>query len=763
MIGTLALGVGLVAGILSFADGYLFRPLPFPGADRVYEVRDPDATIARALKATEARALAEGPASRYGFVEWSVARSVSPELQVGERRIALQAYEVSQGFRDVVKLPLALGRDFTAADHVPGAPGVAWLTWRFWQRELGGDPNVIGTQLRGTTATGEQVIEVVGVLSRHVSSFDLNNRPPDLVVPAPPSTRVGPNMLASPLIALPEGVSVEQATAEISAALQSVAPAPPDRVRRVTLSALVDLQIRGGAPTARVLLTGALLVFVLAAMNLVHLTLGRAVARSHEFTIRASLGASRWRLLRLGVVESLLLAATGISAGLALGFTLFQIIATVVPDFPTAGRNLALVPMAFDGRVVIAASLLGLIVALLGGVLPMWWARRQAAVSPGRSTTDRRTSRAARLILTSELTIATVVLVGTTFIGVGIYRYLNQPLGFQFDDTYRVTVSRNGRLPGPESASVMHALAQMPGVRGVGPYQATPTGTPVGSGGRTYTLNEMRVWTLAPGFLDTWRPTLRSGRWFAPGEYVAAPEVVIVDRNAARLVFGDRSPLGETIRVGDSERTVIGVTDVRRDQLEREPVPVVYLPAPATITSGTFALWHPSAEIDDVTQRVQSVVSSVSPGSEVIVRPVTFDTLFLRGVGEPRFQAPIVLAFGILAVLLASVGVFGVVSYQVEGRTREFAIRIALGATRLEIWRRVVREAVVPATLGLVIGSTLAWWLERTVESAAFGWSSSGPLAIGVVAVSLLIVAVLATLRPARRAATVDPATTLRA
>lgn len=364
-------------------------------------------------------------------------------------------------------------------------------------------------------------------------------------------------MLASPLVALPEGVTVEQATAEIGAALQTIAPAPAGRVRRVTLRPLADQQMRGGTPTARVLLAGALLVFVLAAMNLVHLTLGRAIARSQEFTIRASLGASRWRLLRLGVVDALLLAVTGIGAGLALGFVLFQVMAAVVPDYPTAGRNLALVPMVFDARVATAAAMLGLTAAVIGGVLPVWWAGRAAAAT-GRVTTDRRTSRVGRFILTSELTIA------------------------------------------------------------------------------------------------------------------------------------------------------------------------------------------------------------ASPGAAALVTPITFETLLLRGIGESRFQAPIVLAFGVLAVVLAAVGVYGVVSYQVEGRTREFAVRIAVGATRLDVWKRVMREVVVPSVLGLVCGSALAWWLERTVESAAFGWSSSGPLAILLVSIGLLVVVILATLRPARRAATVDPSTSLR-
>ncbi|MEO6222983.1 MAG: ABC transporter permease [Vicinamibacterales bacterium] len=358
VVTTLALGLGLASAIFSFADGYLFRPLPFPGGDRAYYVRDPHAQIA--LKASDVVALRGSQVAGYGFVEWSPA-SLGGELVIGERKVSPLVYEVSLGFSDTLKLPLVAGREFSPEDHLAGAPRVAWLSHRFWRLEFGGDTGAVGRPLRVERNGAVEELRIVGILGPEVASFDLNNSPPDLVVAERGPRRVGANMLSFPLVLLPNGVSVEQASQEISAALQAVAPAADGRPREVRLRALSTAQTAGGRPTAKVLLTGALLVLLLASMNLIHLLLSRSMARAQEVATRASLGASRWRVIRVFLVESLLLGAVGITLGLAVGKALSVLISTNVPQWPTAGRNLALVPMLFDLRVIAIAVLLGII------------------------------------------------------------------------------------------------------------------------------------------------------------------------------------------------------------------------------------------------------------------------------------------------------------------------------------------------------------------------------------------------------------------
>jgi putative ABC transport system permease protein len=364
LVCTLAVGLGLGAAIFSFADGYLFRPLPFHSPDQLYFVRDSHARIA-SLLAGETNALRRSDVGVFGFVEWSTAARISAnEMIVDGRQVRVLAYEVTPAFGQVLRIPLVAGRLFEDADHQDGAAIGAWISHRFWQRELGGDPTILNRSYR---VTGGHAVDVtiVGILDRGVASFDLNNAPPDLVVPA--LVEVAPqvvnrNALSFPIVRLPGTMTRAEGEARISAALQAVAPPGDGRPRAVRLRPLRDVQVQGGQPTARVLFAGALLVLLLVAINVAHLLLAQGVARAGEIATRAALGASRWRIVRLFLVESVILGTAGTTGGLLMGAWLSEIIAARIPQYPTAGRNLALVPMVFDARVVVSAVTLARII-----------------------------------------------------------------------------------------------------------------------------------------------------------------------------------------------------------------------------------------------------------------------------------------------------------------------------------------------------------------------------------------------------------------
>jgi putative ABC transport system permease protein len=439
IVATLVLGLGLASAIFAFADGYLFRPLPFPAADRLYHVLDPSNKIQGMLRASDLAALRANSPSDLGFVEWSISdRAVSGELDLGNRRASVMAYEVSPGFRRTVELPLIAGRDFSDADHRDSQPTPAWLTYRYWQREFGRDRSVLGRSFRVLTLAGRTTtVEFVGILGPEATSFDLNNEPPDIVVPDVDPAKVQPTWLALPIVRLPDGVSREQAEARIASLLQSAAPASDGTPRVVRLRSLHEYQVSGGRPTARVLFAGAMLVLLLATINLVHLLLTRGVARAGEIATRAALGAGRWRLTRLFLTESLMLGAIGAGGGLLGGAWLSTVIEASIPRLPTGGRNMALVPMMYGWRTVLFACALGLLVAIIGGLWPARRALKRSLAWTNRSASGLRGSIPARLsraILASELAVATIVMVGTVFIGLGIWRYLNQPLGFDYDD-----------------------------------------------------------------------------------------------------------------------------------------------------------------------------------------------------------------------------------------------------------------------------------------------------------------------------------------
>ena len=763
---TLVLGLGLASAIFAFADGYLFRPLPFPGADRTYFVSEPKAPIAAALRFTDTRLLRSSSVAELGFVEWSSGRRIGgSEILIDGRPVEFYAHGVSAGFRKTLPLPLIAGRDFTDDDHREGEPVPAWISYRFWTRELGGVRDAIGRTYE-VTGTRRQRIVVVGIMGPAVASFDLNNRPPDAVVPEVPPQKVGPNLLSFPLVRLPDDISVEQALARISAVLNGSAPASDGRQREVRLRSLTEIQLRGGKPTARVLSAGAMLVLLLATINLVHLLLTRGVSRAAEIATRAALGASRWRLSRLFLTESLMFGIVGIVGGLLLGNWAASVIEAAIPRFPTGSRNMALVPMQFDWRVVGFAAMLGLCVALIGG---LWPARRalRATLTLGNRTSAGVVAvvaaRTSRLILASELTVTTVVMLGTVFIGLGIWRYLHQPLGFEYRDRLSVFVERNNsrEATAAEAETVLRTIRTIPGVRASSSYQPGRAAA-VEIPGVVIDPKSVGASTVPLGFLEAWGMRVLAGRWLTGEEFSDGAPVAVVDRKFASLVWGSADVVGREVRIGGMPHRVVGVVEHQKRRLSVELSGQALVPAAGQAPVDWFVAWAPGVSATELGARLESALQNVVPFTRIGVTPVTFENLFLRDIGEAQFQAPIMLAFGVLAFVLAGVGVFGLVSYLVEQRTREFGIRFALGARPGDVWQSVIGQSLIPALAGLAVGIGGAWALESVVRSSVFGWQSSGAGAISAVAVALLAVTVLAASLPARRAMRIDPATTLR-
>jgi predicted permease len=763
---TLALGVALAGAVLSFADGYLFRPLPFPSADQLYRVSNPAARPS-ALLASETAALRKSVVAEFGFVEWELDPRVSGDLVVGDRAVRVSGYGVSEGFRSTVRLPLAAGRDFNADDHGDRLTIPIWLAHRFWLREFGGDEGVVNRTFRLERPTGTPLeLQVVGILAPEVASFDLNNSPPDLVTPAPRRTDFGPNALSFPLARLADGMSREQGEARIAQVLQAIAPAPDGRPRVVRLRSLRDTQVAGGRPTALTFFTGAMLVVLLAAVNLVHLLLVRGVSRSSEIATRAALGASRWRIARLFVLESLTIGAVGIAGGLLLAAWLAGIIRSQVPVLPTSGRNLALVPMLFDWRVVLFAAALGMIVALIAGCWPAWWALRRpmrwiARSHPGPAPAV--SARISRSILACELALATVVLAGTTFAGIGIWQYLHQPLGFDYTDRFNVFVQLSEPRPGPlEAGAALAALRMLPGVAAAGLYDA-PEIRGIEVPGRAVDQTSVAAYGASAGYFESWNLRIRAGRGFTASEYTNGASVAIVDQRFASLMWPGASPVGQLVRAGAGPmRQVVGVVEPLRWSLARDSQPAVYIPLGELPAPAWLVAWIPDGVVPNARELVPAAIRAAVPGAKVTMTPVTMDTLFRGERGEARFQTPFMIVFAVLALALAAVGVFGVVSYIVERRTREFGIRLALGAHPRDVWRSVTRQGVVPALVGLAIGVAGARALEQIVRASVFGWQSSRLWAVSIVAVLLSAVAIAAAAAPARRAMRIDPVATLR-
>ncbi len=771
VVATLTLGIGLASAIFAFADGYLFRALPLTNADRLFFVSDPDASIASALKASETVALRRSAVKQFGFAEWGGQTDVPAlaELVAGDRHVPIRVEGVSQGFAETLHLPFAAGRAFGEQDYGHPQPVPIWLSFRLWQREFGGDRGVLNRVLTVIGPRGDVSVRVVGIMDRRITAFDLNNPPPDVVAPSPDPVNPRPNLLSFPIVRLPDGVDRARAESMVGSALQGIAPAPAGRVRRVRLSSLYEYEVRGGRPTARVFLAGAVLILLLVTANLVHLLLTRGVARQAEIATRLALGASRWRVARAFLVESFLLAGVGLAGGLALGAALTGRIAAAIPQFPTGARNLSLVVMGFDLRVVTFAVVTTLVVALAGGVWPASRAARQRLAGGFHTASagaGRVSSRTAQAMMASQLAMATVIMAGTAYMSIGIWRYLNRPLGFAVADRFSVSVLPPPSMPDDPTVrwdDVLDAIRSAPGVRAASVYSARNAGPIRTDRGE---INDRSVGSaqVVSGFFTAWGMQPARGRLFGQHEIATNASVAVVEDTFASHVWPGQDPMGQTVGIGDGPpRQVIGVVPHARHRLSLETPGLAYVPVPALDHRESLIVWAPGLTADDLMPRLRVAVADAAHGYHVEGESLSFDRLFLRDTGEAYFQRPVVVTFGSFALLLAGIGLFGLVAYLVERRLRDFGIRLALGARPSDIWADVLRQSVMPAVAGLLVGLVVARMLAGLIRSTVFGWESSGTATVVFVSAALLAVALAAAVRPARRAMHVDPVTVLRA
>jgi predicted permease len=773
---TIALGLGLNAAVFSFADGFLFRPLPFDDPDRLYWLRE-RGTISGGVALDDYDRIAATDVGLAGMVHWDISHRSVGRIEIGDRWQTLSAFDVSPRFADIMGFRLVLGRPFRADEHHEGSIVPCWVSYRFWTRDLGGDPHILGRRFR-TSGTREGNLEVVGVMPPFLSSFDLNNAPPDVVLPAVPAAPVTDPRIRSlrtrmPIVRLPPDLTVQQAEQRLQAIVSQVQSERPSggQPRTIYLRSLGEDLARGGRPTALLLFTLSLLVIALVTLNVGHLLLTRAVSRAQEIGVRLALGASRWRIARILLVESLLLSLCGLGLGVGLGFWLSSIIADRVPSYPTAGRNLSLVPMSFNWRVVLFSAALALAVAIAGALIPAIRYSRARGFSLSRSPGGAARVvryRSALLLLAAEIAVATVVMVGTLVVGLSIWRFLNQPLGFEFEGAYRIDVTLES-LPIEEpglrlmNRALAARLRAVPNVRAVGSGWPTAPGSPVQLDGRRLSgfATASRV---DHGFLETFRIPLLLGRNFTDAEIEEDRPVALVDEVVARRLWPGQHPLGRVLTAASKEREIIGVVGPVRGNLTADPGGDVYLPAGPTLEpSFGFVVAAPAANARLLVSALTRAAHDAVPGGRVAIEPVTRQSLYRRQVGEAEFQGPIVAALGLLAFLLVGVGLFGIVTYVVEQRLREFGIRLALGARAVDIWNAVFRQSLVPSLAGLGLGLAIALWTTQWLRSLISGLTSTDLEAMVAVVVLVGLVAAAGAARPARLAMRVDPVSVLRA
>jgi predicted permease len=774
---TLALGLGATTAIFSVVERVLLRPLPFQDPDRlvvlrqappsgghVFEWSYPDyADMRRETRSFEGLAV----------VPYSVTRLVWSGAEPAPARAAL----VSANLFPVLGVRPALGRAFLPEEDRPGAERVVLLGDGVWRRRFGGDPAVVG---RVVTLSAESY-RVVGVL------------PPGFEYPAGSELWV-PVVTAVDSLAelrqigfldvvgrLRPGVTPAAATADAQAALDELARTyrPSTPRASVTLTPLSEDLLGDVRPTLFVLLAAAGLVLLIACANVANLLLARASTRKAEIAVRTALGASRSRLVRQLLAESLLLAGAGALLGVGVGFVgLDLLMAVVPPDLPRIeGAGL-------DPRMLAFCAAVTLSTALAFGLLP---ALRASGSAAGLEAASRRLAggggRLARGLVVGEIALAALVLVGSGLLIRSLSRLQSVDLGFdrertlslelflpearypdaaRVQDFYDRLIERAGALPGvTQAAGVL--LRPLQGPDGFD-YPFSIEGRPAHEQA-TYPL--LNYEAITPGYFAASGIPLLSGRAFGSADDAEAPGVVIVSRGLARRFWPDADPIGRRIKWGPPDGpapwlTIVGVAGDARYRGLQSPTLDVYVPYRQSPWGLNNLIVRSSADPASLAAALAREARGID-ASVATLDAATASDLVDTALRRPRFNALLLGFFAAAALALAGVGIYGVTSYAALRRTREMGIRMALGAGPGEVRRLVIGQALGAGAVGIAIGLAAALAGTRLLRGLLFEVHPADPLTFAAVPLFLAFVAALAGWVPARRAARLAPTTALRA
>jgi predicted permease len=770
---TLAIGIGANSAIFGVVRSVLLRPLPYAGADRLVQLWSDHRAKGRAepewLTPPQFLDWQTGNrtfAAMAGYQRWA------PDLTGSGEPESLNGFAVSWNFLDVLGVNVARGRGFQAADDDAGAQPVVLLSDPLWRRRFGADPSVLGRviQLNGEPWT------VIGVLP---AGF----RPPlpaDVWRPTrrPATSGCGRGCIVVRAIGrLKPGVTLAQARADLGAIQERLGREYPETDAGIGAWPIpLREQLTGPARPGLLALSGALLfVLLIGCVNLANLLLLRGAARAREMSVRAALGAGRGRLLRQLLTESLVLAAAGGLAGLALGWWGTGLLRALVPPAIRAVQDIRL-----DAGAVAFTAGLTVVAGLLFGLVPALHAARTDLMAALR-TAGREGGRRGHLLrdglVVAELALAVVLLVGAGLLGRSFLAMQRVDLGYRTDSVAVASVlfppARYPEAPRALAAieEVLARLRRSPAVRaaeatdqppllggGDQDVDVTPVGEPL-PGGKPFDIWYRRV---SAGYVRLMGMRLVSGRTFTPDDRLGAVPVGIVNEEAARRMWGGGSPLGRQIRSGGQELTVVGVVATGKPDGPNQPVKAeLFFPLEQFPARGVSVLIDPRRDVASAVAAMRTALAEVDP-DVALTGVVTMAEQAGETVALPRLYALLVGIFAAAAVGLAILGVYGVMAYAVAQRQREIGVRLALGAAPGTIRRLVLRRGARLAALGLGLGLAGAVFTGRLMRALLFGVSAIDPGTFAGVAALLAVMALAACLLPARRAMRVDPLVAIR-
>ena len=775
-VATLALGIGANSAIFSVVHGVLLQSLPFRDAGSLYEVRMlyPDGTFYTGVSAPDFASVREE--NRVFEEVEAYSTGIFTLIGAGEPR-EVRGVNVSDGLFRMLGLDVAIGRGFLREEHQPGRGGVIVLDRGFWQRAFGGDRNVVGH----TVSVGGEPYTIVGVLAPGATL----TTPADMYAPLRYDERFSATAQAgrrSEFLAVlgrsRPGLELRQIDDDLRRVGTRLQVAFPRSNEGLTFNAIgLHQLIVGDVRTPLLVIMGAVgFVLLVACVNVANLLLARASARQEELAVRAALGAGRMRLFRQLLTEAIVLGLTGGVCGLAIAYWGTRMLIAAQPaDIPR------LQEVGLSPAVVLFTLAVSLVTSILFSVLPALHTTRgtltEALHESGRSATGNKGQRTRAALVVVEMSLAVVLLVGAGLLIRSFVELMRVQPGFQTEHAmaFRLTMQGNDYKAGPQLrnrvAQFHERLRALPGVTVVGAGTALPL-TGLGSifnfaveGAPPPPPNvnaEIAIASITPDYFRAIGTPLKRGRFFTEGDHSEAPKVAIINEAAVRRWFPQDDPLGKRVTVGNDVREIVGVVgDFRQRDPGQESVPQLFAPYTQFSTRTIRMVVRTSSDPVALTSTVRSEIRNIDPNL-AIPDFTPLEELVSRSVARPRFYASLVMLFAGVALALAATGIFGVMSYTVAQRRREISIRMALGARASDVLRMIVGRALLLAALGALIGVTAAQALGRVIQRQLFGVTLLDPITIASAVLVLALSAVLASLLPARRAASVDPASVLR-
>ncbi len=778
---TLALGIGANTAIFSVVYAVLLRPLAYPHSDRIVRIGlhatgglIPDVTVPQfEFLRDESGSAFDSVAA---FQGWSTL-----ELKQQGRIDWLKGLRVSSDFFRTLGVSPVLGGEFTRAETQHGSPLSIILGDAVWRNVLSARRDIIGTQLR----LNDKAYTVVGVLP---SDFDFLENPVDAYIPLQPSDTMGDQGFNTSVIALLKpNVNLSQAQTHMAVLF----PELPNKQENLLGVAVINYQHLLTAdirPSLLVLFGAVGLLLLIACVNVASLMLARTHMRTREISIRLTLGAGRGRLVCQLLAESLLLSLVGACAGLLLAFSSLNTLVSVVPwDLHVPPNSIRL-----DGMVLVFTLGISVLTSIVFGLASFWQTTRMnliTAIKEGQmqGSASAAHGRIRNVLVVSETALSLMLLVGAALLAESLYRLHQEKLGFDPTNVVKMSVAYpnvsdySGERIWTLQKQLLARIQALPGVQSAAAVAVAPLAgkwnMPAqleGYNDAEHSIGGMEIRTISDQYFETMHIPVVKGRRILAGDVASAVPIVVINETVARRWWKNKSPIGDRIVIGEFmgrnffqgapiAREVVGVVaDVKGTLLSQPAPPMIYIPAEQAedMDSATDLVIRAARGLS-LGPSLRQIVSEVDPEMRITdLRPMS--DVISGSIASQRFDALLMALFASLALLLASVGIYGVLSLYVHQRTREIGVRIALGADQRQVVRLVLSQGLALVLIGVCIGLAAAFGLTRFLSGLLYGIraTSIAPYAVG--SLVLVVVALLASYIPARRAMSVDPIVALR-